>query len=323
MKKRSRQGGLRNGISRTWLPEVLEDARLKLAGSRAFRVPCFRWHRRCPWRQAPEAKGSASLGVALVAAILAAGSAQADALDQCVNLLPNGVAPIYLVAPAHHTELCHAPAFALSHDDHAHEPRWVAWVVTPEHLNTKVGRTDDFRSDPDLPCIKRSESDGNCRQTTSARPSDYDRSGYDKGHMSDAEDNGWSLATEHLSFLMSNMIPQCPSCNRQTWRYIEMWTRKLAKRGALLYVMSGPVLEQMPQVIKKGKVEVPRASWKLVLDLARGKAWTFIVPNKASALQPGSDISPYQETPDVVELAADVKLPIPDGIDKTKRTPLD
>jgi endonuclease G len=264
------------------------------------------------------------LALALLAAILAAGGAQADSLNQCASLLPNGVAPIYLVSPEHHTELCHAPAFALSHDDDAHEPRWVAWVVTAEHLKiNNVGRTDDFRSDPDLPCIKRT-SDGNCRQTTSARPSDYRGSGYDQGHMSDAEDNGWSDATEHLSFLMSNMIPQCPSCNRATWRYIENWTRKLTGTRPVLYVMSGPVLgqQQMPQFIGKDKVKVPSASWKLVLDLAGGEAWSFIVSNDASVLTPGSDISPYQVTPDVVELAADVKLPIPDGIDKTKRAPL-
>jgi len=263
------------------------------------------------------------LVLALLVAILAAGSAQADPLDGCASLLPNGVAPIYLVAPAHHTELCHAPAFALSHDDDAHVPRWVAWVVTAEHLKTNVGRTNDFRSDPDLPCIKR-KSDGDCGQTTSARPSDYGGSGYDQGHMSDAEDNGWSDATEHLSFLMSNMLPQCPSCNRATWRYLENWTRKLTRTRPVLYVISGPVLgqQQMPQVIGKDKVRVPSASWKLVLDLAGGEAWAFIVPNDASALKPGSDISPYQETPDVVELAADLKLPIPDGIDKTKRAPL-
>lgn len=47
----------------------------------------------------------------MVAAILAASRAQADPLDQCASVLPNGIAPIYLVAPVHHTELCHE-AFA-------------------------------------------------------------------------------------------------------------------------------------------------------------------------------------------------------------------
>jgi endonuclease G len=212
---------------------------------------------------------------------------------------------VYSVAPAHHTELCHGPAFVLSHDDDAHEPRWVAWAVTAEHLKTNVGRTDDFRLDPALP------------PGAGARPSDYDKSGYDQGHMSDAEDNGWSPATEHLSFLMSNMIPQCPACNRQTWRYIENWTRDEAKKAGALYVVSGPMLDDPsmvpPKTIGRDKVWVPSASWKIVLDLAGHRGWGFIVPNETARLRPGADITPYAASFAAIERATGLKLPIPAG----------
>lgn len=241
--------------------------------------------------------GSAVFGVLLVAA------AYADPIKDCAALLPNGIAPVYMTAPpSHHTELCHAPAFVLSHDDDAHEPRWVAWAVTADHLKTDVGRTDDFRLDPDLP------------PGAGAKPSDYAGAHEDKGHQANAEDNGWSEETEHLSFLMSNMIPQCPPCNEQAYRYVENWTRALAKKRGEVFVIAGPVFGPNPSKIGKSGVWVPVASWKLVVDLAANEAWGFIVPNVATQLKPGTDISAYLVTPHAVELAAGLALPVPKDI---------
>lgn len=248
------------------------------------------------------------LVLALLAAI-AAGSAAAAQPDGCAALLPNGVYLVYVAAPQQHTEVCHAPAYWLSFDNAAHEPRVVAWTVTAEHLKgPHTPRTDDFRADPAVP--------------ESARPADYAGSGYDQGHMSDAEDNSWSPATEHLSFLMSNMIPQCGPCNRATWRYIENWTRALTKTRPVLYVLSGPVFPPSPATIGKDLVWVPSASWKLVIDLPGRAAWGFIVPNQANALKPGSAIAPYLVSPAAVEKASGLTLPIPAGIDRSKSAPL-
>lgn len=244
----------------------------------------------------------------LTLALLAAAAAQAGPLEDCADLLPAGRAPAYMTPPARHTEICHAPAFVLSHDDVAHEPRWVAWIVSADHLKTNVGRTDDFRADPADPA--------------SATPADYRKSGYDQGHMSDAEDNGWSEATEHLSFLMTNMIPQCPACNRQTWRYIENWTRALTKTHPVLYVLSGPALGPSPATIGRHQVVVPSASWKIIIDAATGSAWGFIVPNQADALKPGADVSPYLAPPAAIEAAAGLELPLPAAVDRQQAAAL-
>ena len=255
------------------------------------------------------------LALAFLAALAAASGrmpAHAGPLDDCRALLPNDVAPAYVAAPPHHTELCHAPAYVLSHDDQAHEPRWVAWLVTAEHLKMPhQARSNDFRADPDLPA------------GAAAHPGDYQRSGYDQGHMSDAEDNSWSPASEHLSFLLSNMIPQCPPCNRQTWRYVENWTRGQAVKRGQVYVIAGPVLAPNAAAIGADHVLVPSASWKLVLDVAGGAAWGFIVPNQVQALQPGADIAPYLVTPRAVETAAGLALPLPAGVDRDRSGPLD
>ena len=238
-------------------------------------------------------------------------SVRADPIADCAVLLPGGTPPAYVTAPPSHTELCYAPAFVLSHDDKAHQPRWVAWVVTAEHVaNANLPRTDDYRLDKNLP------------PGAGAKPADYAHSGYDQGHMSDAEDNAWSQATEELSFLLSNMIPQCPKCNRDTWRTIEDWTREKALLRGTLYVLSGPVFGPSHTAIGGDGVWVPSASWKLVLDLDANRAWGFIVANDPAFLKKGKGVAPYLVSPHAVEIAANLTLPIPAAINRNKSAPV-
>jgi endonuclease G len=250
-------------------------------------------------------------GLLLLALSIAGRTARADPAADCATLLPGGIGPVYLTPPARHTELCYASAFTLSHDDEAHQPRWVAWVVTADHVaNATVPRADDYRHDPALP------------PGAGATPADYAHSGYDQGHMSDAEDNAWSQVTERLSFLLSNMIPQCPKCNRDTWRTIEDWTREKALVRGTLYVLSGPVFGPTHTTIGDDRVWVPSASWKLVLDLDANQAWGFIVANDPAFLKKGKGVSPYLVSPHAVEIAAHLTLPIPATINRSKSAPI-
>ena len=250
-------------------------------------------------------------GLLLLVLGIVGGTALADPLADCSPLLPGGATPAYVTPPPRHTELCYASAFILSHDDDAHQPRWVGWIVTADHVaNATVPRTDDYRHDPALP------------PGAGATPADYAHSGYDQGHMSDAEDNAWSPATETRSFLLSNMIPQCPKCNRDTWRTIEDWTREKALLRGTLYVLSGPVFGPTHTTIGGDRVWVPSASWKLVLDLDTNQAWGFIVANDPAFLKKGKGVTPYVVSPHAVEIAANLTLPIPATVNRTKSAPL-
>lgn len=247
---------------------------------------------------------------------LSAAAAHAGPVDDCSALLPGGVAPVYVTMPASHTELCR-PGYVLSHDNVAHEPRWVAWKVTAAHLAmTHIPRTNDFEADPALPA------------GAGAKPADYARSGFDQGHMSDAEDNAWSEETEHDSFLMSNMVPQTPANNRQVWRYIENWTRAQATKRGEVYVISGPVfvlaghgaaVTHAP--IGSDHVVVPAATWKVVIDTKANVAWGFVVDNDQS-FPAGSNVAPYQQPIAVIEAEIGMTLPLPPGIDKSKTASL-
>ena len=87
-------------------------------------------------------------------------------------------------------------------DDDLKVPRWVAYTLTKEYSLGCDVRVSDFHADPALP-------------KGSATPSDYDNSGYDKGHQAPAEDFAWNKDTEYDSFSMANMAPQKPGLNRQ------------------------------------------------------------------------------------------------------------
>lgn len=56
---------------------------------------------------------------------------------------------------------------------------------------------------------------------------DYAHSGYDIGHMADAEDMSDNAIDEYNSFDFVNVFPQRPNLNRITWLALENYVRKL------------------------------------------------------------------------------------------------
>ena len=123
-------------------------------------------------------------------------------------------------------------------------PNWVGWRTSESDLGN-LSRSDDFREDKSLPknCYKVDESD-------------YRGSGYDRGHLMPSGDRTKSKSANSSSFLMVNMIPQHPSNNRQVWRELEIYSRKLVNRGLTLHSFAGG--NGQIKTINKGKMSVPR-----------------------------------------------------------------
>ena len=135
-----------------------------------------------------------------------------------------------------------------------------------------AGRTNDFRLDPSI-------------TTGSALPSDYYKSGYDRGHLAPAADMGWSSESVSESFYMSNMTPQLPDFNRGMWKDLEGMVRQWAVRFGEVTVVTGPVLEKSAaeySSIGKNNVSVPEFFYKALLAQNEGKYISigFILPNK-------------------------------------------
>ena len=160
--------------------------------------------------------------------------------------------------------------FALSHDAKHKVADWVAYHLTKEKVQGTLARTDDFRSDGDLPPSKRSELE------------DYQGSGYDRGHMAPAAAMKWDWRAMTQSFLLSNMAPQVGiGFNRHIWADLEKLVRDWTKERGELYVVTGPIYDTDPPLkIGLNRVSVPTHFYKVVFDPVKVQAIAFILPNE-------------------------------------------
>ena len=149
-------------------------------------------------------------------------------------------------------------AYVVSYDPKREVANWVAWRLD-EHDLGDVDRSEDFRADDRLPAA--------VYQVT---PSDFARSGYDRGHLCPSADRTDTREDNSLTFLMTNMHPQRPELNRVTWKAMEEYERVLAKQHHELFIVAGGIFEASPPRIGHG-VAVPRADYKIVVVLDAGQ----------------------------------------------------
>ncbi len=147
------------------------------------------------------------------------------------------------------------PQYVLSYNRSKETLNWASWQLNKSWLGS-VDRQNNFRPDPLLP-------PGWERVT----PSAYSGSGYDKGHVVPSGDRTRNIEDNSATFLMTNMIPQTPDNNRRTWEGLESYCRELVNQGKELYIIAGPLDSQGKPL--KGKVTIPRTTWKVVAILDR------------------------------------------------------
>ena len=149
------------------------------------------------------------------------------------------------------------------------QPRWVTYKLTKEEVKTDVApRFNNFSSDPII-------------VGKSASPTDYLKSGYDRGHLAPAADMHWSTDAMNNSFYMSNMSPQTPSLNREVWFHAEEFARDMAVQEGSIQIASGPIVtNENPCVIGANCVVVPDLFYKVIYDLTPPeKMVAFVMPN--------------------------------------------
>ena len=145
--------------------------------------------------------------------------------------------------------------YALGYSEQYEQPLWVSYRLTADEVtNTAVARAGQ-RFLLDLAIA-----------TGSALPSDYTRSGYDRGHLAPAADFRFDRQTMLESFSMANMSPQLPAFNRGVWKRLEEHVRALAVRRGSLVVVTGPIFYTNTPVraIGESRVRVPDAFYKAV-----------------------------------------------------------
>ncbi|MEZ0539091.1 DNA/RNA non-specific endonuclease [Fibrella arboris] len=154
--------------------------------------------------------------------------------------------------------------FSLSFNRSRGIANWVSWHLSPEWRGD-AARTKTFRPDPDLPA-----------GYSTIRSSDYEKTGFDRGHLCPSEDRDSNPVDNAATFVLSNVVPQAPKFNRETWKYLEEYARKLVDNGNEVYLIAGTggtggTGEQgEASSIAGGKITVPAALWKVLLVLPNG-----------------------------------------------------
>ncbi|MDX5347040.1 MAG: DNA/RNA non-specific endonuclease [Hymenobacteraceae bacterium] len=160
--------------------------------------------------------------------------------------------------------LMEKPQYALSYHRDRAIPNWVSWHVNSSWLGS-APRQDDFRSDLTLPT-------GWYRVTSTS----YTGSGFDRGHNCPSADRTSTVTDNSATFLMTNMIPQAPTNNQQTWANLENYTRTLVNAGNEVYVImgcygnGGTGSNGYATTINNGNIAVPNRIWKVLVVLPNG-----------------------------------------------------
>jgi endonuclease G len=146
------------------------------------------------------------------------------------------------------------------------EPNWVSWHLDNSNTNNATGRLDNFAAFSGLPTGFYQV------QSTS-----YSGSGFDRGHNCPSADRTSSTAANSATFLMTNMIPQAPQNNQQTWANLENYLRTLSDSGYEIYIIMGSYGSGgsgsqggTTTSINGGKVNVPSNVWKVAIVLPKG-----------------------------------------------------
>ncbi|KAM9858865.1 endonuclease G, mitochondrial [Aulostomus maculatus] len=173
-------------------------------------------------------------------------------------------------------------SYVTSYDPRTRTASWVIEWLRPSTLSGTADRKCcDFKEDDSIHIYHR------------ATNTDYRGSGFDRGHLAAAANHKWSQKAMEDTFYLSNITPQNPHLNQNTWNNLEKLCRSLTKRYANVYVCTGPLylprqegdgkLYIHYQVLGQNHVAVPTHFFKvLILEKPDGlELRSYILPNEA------------------------------------------
>jgi endonuclease G len=154
--------------------------------------------------------------------------------------------------------------YTMSYSRDQGKPNWVSWHLSTAWLGS-AARQDNFAADASLPS-----------SWYHVGATSYLGSGFDRGHNCPSADRTGSVADNSATFLMSNMMPQAPTNNQQTWANLENYCRTLASAGNELYIVAGSYgkggtgTNGYYTTIDGGHITVPSNCWKVIVVLPVG-----------------------------------------------------
>ena len=147
--------------------------------------------------------------------------------------------------------IVHTSIYTVNFSNALHEPLWVSYKLY--HGGGDCSRKG-FHFLNDIDSLK------------TATNKDYSKSGYDKGHLANAEDFAYDCTKDELTFRYYNCLPQTPNLNRGVWKSKETLIRQWSRSDSLLIVCGGAFSTKKIQ-----NIFVPDYCWKVVQSLSTKK----------------------------------------------------
>jgi endonuclease G len=146
-------------------------------------------------------------------------------------------------------------------------PNWVSWHLDASNTTNATGRLDNFAA-----------FSGLAPGFYAVQNNSYSGSGFDRGHNCPSADRTSSVDANSATFLMTNMIPQAPQNNQQTWANLENYLRQQVTSGYEVYIIMGSygtggvgsASSATVNTINSGHVNVPSNVWKIAVILPVG-----------------------------------------------------
>ena len=158
-------------------------------------------------------------------------------------------------------------------------PNWVSWHLDAGNITTTAKRVNNFAAFSYLPASFYPV------QNTS-----YSATGFDRGHNCPSADRSSSANANAATFLMTNMIPQVPKNNQQTWGKFENYLRVQVLAGNEVYIIMGSYgkggtgSKGYFTSINNGKITVPSNIWKVAVIIKAGNNDVSRVTNKTRVI---------------------------------------
>jgi endonuclease G len=105
-----------------------------------------------------------------------------------------------------------------------------------------------------------------------ATTKDYSGTGFDMGHLANAEDFANDCIAGEKTFRFYNCLPQYPNLNRGVWKRWENRARELSQKDSILIICGGKFGEK---TIGE-KVYVPEYCWKVIYSMKSGRVWKVL-----------------------------------------------
>lgn len=200
--------------------------------------------------------------------------------------------------------------YSLSYNRDRGTANWVSWHLGSADMGS-AARQDDFRADATLPSGWYQVS-----------ATSYSGSGFDRGHNCPSADRTSTVSANSATFLMTNMIPQAPNNNQQTWNNLESYGRSLVNAGNEVYIVMGNYGQGgtgsngTVNTIDNGRVTVPSRVWKVLVVLSNGSndlsristSTRVIAVNTPNVNSINSDWKQYRTSVDAIESATGYDL---------------